>query len=82
MDADLEKIVIGNDQQMIHNQEGREQKSLTIDLEETLKKGAQNDYTLVSNDIVLIKNKKLSSSFLVIWFVSGVDGSDHGAVGA
>ncbi len=56
-DADLEKIVIGNDQQMIQGSNGEETKSLTIDLEETLKKGAKNDYTLVSNDIVLIKNK-------------------------
>jgi len=56
-EADLEKIVIGNDQQMIHGSNGEETKSLNIDLEETLKNGAKNDYTLVPNDIVLIKNK-------------------------
>jgi hypothetical protein len=56
-DADLEKILIGNDQQMLHNAKGNVTKSLTIDLEETLKEGAKDDYTLVANDIVLIKNK-------------------------
>lgn len=56
-DADLEKIIIGNDQQMIRSQEGKETISLTLNLEETLRNGVKNDYTLVSNDIVLIKNK-------------------------
>lgn len=56
-DADLGKIIIGNDQQKVKNYKGEETKSLQIDLEETLKKGAYEDYTLVANDIVLIQNK-------------------------
>lgn len=56
-DADLGKIIIGNDQQTIKNEQGVESKSLEIDLEETLKKGARSDYTLMANDIVLIQNK-------------------------
>ncbi|MGZ3788276.1 MAG: SLBB domain-containing protein [Bacteriovorax sp.] len=56
-EADLENIVIGNDQQLLRSPKGQETKSLTVDLEETLKNGAKNDYTLVPNDIVLIKNK-------------------------
>jgi hypothetical protein len=56
-DADLGKIIIGNDQQKVKNYKGEETKSLQIDLEDTLKKGAYEDYTLVANDIVLIQNK-------------------------
>ena len=55
-DADLENILIGNDQQPIHTKDGLEKKSLNVNLEESLQ-NARNDYTLVSNDIVLIKNK-------------------------
>jgi len=56
-DADLGKIIIGNDQRLIKNEMGVDSKSLEIDLEDTLKKGANTDYTLVANDIVLIQNK-------------------------
>lgn len=56
-DADLGKIIVGNDQHLIKDEKGVDTKSLTIDLEETLKKGANTDYTLVANDIVLIQNK-------------------------
>lgn len=56
-EADLENIIIGNDQHMFKSEIGKDEKSLTIDLEDILKKGAKNDYTLIANDIVLIKNK-------------------------
>ncbi len=56
-DADLGKIIIGNDLHMIKDEKGLDTKSLTIDLEDTLKNGANTDYTLVANDIVLIQNK-------------------------
>lgn len=56
-DADLGKIIIGNDMHKVKNDRGEETRSLEIDLEETLKKGAHTDYTLVANDIVLIQNK-------------------------
>jgi hypothetical protein len=56
-EADLEKIIIGNDQQSIHNSKGEEKESLKINLEDTLEGGARKDYTLVANDIVLIKDK-------------------------
>lgn len=72
-DADLENIVIGNDQQNFRLNDGTQKKSLTIDLEEVLKNGAQNDYTLVSNDIVLIKNKSpliSNDSFRTISLIS------------
>lgn len=65
-DADLENIVIGNDQQS-----GR--KSITVDLEEVLKSNAKTDYTLISNDIVLIKNKSpliSNDSFRIISIIS------------
>ena len=55
-EADLENIIVGNDQQLIRDSKGIETRTLKIDLEETLK-NARNDYTLVANDIVLIKNK-------------------------
>jgi hypothetical protein len=55
-DADIENIVIGNDQRSIHNSDGIDKKTISFNLEETLK-DAKNDYTLVPNDIVLIKNK-------------------------
>lgn len=48
-DADIENIIIGNDQ--------KTKKSSTINLEQTLKSDAETDYTLKGNDIVLIKNK-------------------------
>ena len=71
-DADLENIIIGNDQQTIHASDGKENKTLTLNLEETLK-NAKNDYTLVSNDIVLIKNKSpwiSNDSFRVFSIIS------------
>ncbi|MDO9180823.1 MAG: SLBB domain-containing protein [Bacteriovorax sp.] len=55
-EADLENIIIGNDQQTITNKEGIEKRNLIINLEENLK-NARNDYTLTQNDIVLIRNK-------------------------
>jgi len=55
-DADIENIIIGNDQQSIHKSDGIDKKTLSFNLEETLK-DTKNDYTLVPNDIVLIKNK-------------------------
>lgn len=65
-EADLENILIGNDQKA-------DSKSTTIDLEDVLKKGAKNDYTLNANDIVLIKNKSpmiSNDSFRMISIVS------------
>lgn len=56
-EADLENILIGNDQHGLVSRSGGEKKSLTVNLEETLRNGAMSDYTLVPNDIVLIKNK-------------------------
>lgn len=55
-EADIENIVIGNDQQPIHNNDGIDKKNISFNLEETLK-DAKNDYTLAPNDIILIKNK-------------------------
>ncbi len=72
-EADLENIVIGNDQQNVVSASGVSQKSLNLNLEEVLKSGAQNDYTLASNDIVLIKNKSpliSNDSFRIISIVS------------
>lgn len=72
-EADLENIVIGNDQQNLKNSEGADKKSITIDLEEVLKNGAKTDYTLISNDIVLIKNKSpliSNDSFRLISIIS------------
>lgn len=72
-EADLENILIGNDQQSIHSSNGIDKKSLTVDLEQVLKSGATTDYTLVSNDIVLIKNKTpliSNDSFRIISIVS------------
>ena len=74
-EADLENIVIGNDQQNVISPDGQEKKSLNLDLEEVLKSGAKNDYTLASNDIVLIKNKSpliSNDSFRIISIVSVV----------
>lgn len=74
-EADLENIVIGNDQQNIIAPNGEEKKSLNLNLEEVLKTGAKNDYTLNSNDIVLIKNKSpliSNDSFRIISIVSVV----------
>lgn len=72
-EADLENIVIGNDQRSIHSTDGIDKKSLSVDLEEVIKSGAQMDYTLVSNDIVLIKNKSpliSNDSFRMISIIS------------
>jgi hypothetical protein len=72
-DADLENILIGNDQRPIHATNETDKKSMSVNLEEVLKKGAQNDYTLVSNDIVLIKNKSpliSNDSFRVVSVIS------------
>ena len=73
-EADLENIMIGNDQQSIHLNDGIDKKNLTINLEDTLK-NASNDYTLVSNDIILIKNKTpwiSNDSFRVFSIISVV----------
>lgn len=51
-EADIENIIIGNDQK---NKETI--KSKNINIEQILKNGAETDYTLVPNDIVLVKNK-------------------------
>lgn len=72
-EADLENIVIGNDQQNITTPDGEQKKSLSLNLEDVLKNGAKNDYTLASNDIVLIKNKSplvSNDSFRLISIVS------------
>ncbi len=74
-EADLENIVIGNDQKNVVAPNGEEKKSLNVNLEEVLKAGAKNDYTLSSNDIVLIKNKSpliSNDSFRIISIVSVV----------
>lgn len=74
-EADLENIVIGNDQQNVLAPNGEEKTSLTVNLEDVLKSGAKNDYTLNSNDIVLIKNKSpmiSNDSFRIISIVSVV----------
>ncbi len=72
-EADLENIVIGNDQQDITAPNGEVKKSLNVNLEDVLKEGAKHDYTLASNDIVLIKNKSplvSNDSFRIISIVS------------
>lgn len=72
-EADLENIVIGNDQQNVVAPSGESKASLNLNLEEVLKSGAKNDYTLASNDIVLIKNKSpliSNDSFRIISIVS------------
>lgn len=72
-EADLENIVIGNDQQNVVAPNGQQQKSLNLNLEDVLKNGAKNDYTLASNDIVLIKNKSplvSNDSFRIISIIS------------
>jgi hypothetical protein len=72
-EADLESIVIGNDQQDVTSPSGDTTKSLTLNLEDVLKSGAKNDYTLAANDIVLIKNKSplvSNDSFRIISIVS------------
>lgn len=72
-EADLENILIGNDQQTMTAKNGIEKKSLTVNLEETLKNGAKADYTLVPNDIILIKNKApliSNDSFRVVTIMS------------
>jgi hypothetical protein len=72
-EADLENIIIGNDQQEVISPKGESKKSLNINLEDVLKEGAKNDYTLNSNDIVLIKNKSplvSNDSFRIISIVS------------
>ena len=51
-EADIENIIIGNDQK---NKETI--KSKNINIEQILKNGAETDYTLVPNDIVLVKSK-------------------------
>lgn len=74
-EADLENIVIGNDQKNVIAPDGQEQASLNLNLEDVLKSGAKNDYTLASNDIVLIKNKTpliSNDSFRIISIVSVV----------
>lgn len=72
-EADLENIVIGNDQQAITAPNGEQKTSLNLNLEDVLKNGAKNDYTLASNDIVLIKNKSplvSNDSFRIISIIS------------
>ncbi len=72
-EADLENIIIGNDQTTVKDSKGSENKSLTVNLEEVLKNDAKSDYTLVSNDIVLVKNKNpliSNDSFRIISIVS------------
>lgn len=72
-EADLENIVIGNDQQNVTAPNGEQKKSLNLNLEDVLKNGAKNDYTLASNDIVLIKHKEplvSNDSFRLISIVS------------
>lgn len=72
-EADLENIVIGNDQKPLKNSKGEEVNSLNLDLEQVLQNGARDDYTLMSNDIVLIKNKEpmiSNDSFRIISIVS------------
>jgi len=74
-EADLENIIIGNDQKNVISASGESQKSLNVNLEEVLKAGAKNDYTLTSNDIVLIKNKSpliSNDSFRIISILSVV----------
>lgn len=56
-DADIKNILIGNDQKKVMTGEGKEVDSLNLNLEDVLKSGAKNDYTLNANDIVLVKNK-------------------------
>jgi hypothetical protein len=66
-EADIENIIIGNDQQV------KDKKSLSVNLEENLKNGATSDYILVPNDIILIKNKTplvSNDSFRIISIVS------------
>jgi hypothetical protein len=72
-EADLENIVIGNDQQNVVTPAGESKTSINLNLEEVLKSGAKNDYTLASNDIVLIKNKSpliSNDSFRIISIIS------------
>jgi hypothetical protein len=72
-EADLENIVIGNDQQNVVTPSGESKTSINLNLEEVLKSGAKNDYTLASNDIVLIKNKSpmiSNDSFRMISIIS------------
>jgi hypothetical protein len=72
-EADLENIVIGNDQQDVTAPNGEKKQSLNINLEDVLRSGAKNDYTLATNDIVLIKNKSpmvSNDSFRIISIVS------------
>jgi hypothetical protein len=74
-EADLGNIVIGNDQQAVTSPDGNKKASINLDLEDVLKNGAKNDYTLASNDIVLIKNKSpliSNDSFRIISIVSVV----------
>ena len=73
-EADLEHILIGNDQQTLHDSSGEKKKTLSLNLEETLE-NAKNDYTLIPNDIVLIKNKTpwiSNDSFRVFSIISVV----------
>lgn len=72
-EADLENIIIGNDQKNVITPTGESKASLNINLEEVLQAGAKNDYTLASNDIVLIKNKSpfiSNDSFRIISIIS------------
>lgn len=74
-EADLQNIVIGNDQKGVVGLDGQEKASLNVNLEEVLRTGARNDYTLASNDIVLIKHKEpfvSNDSFRIISIVSVV----------
>jgi hypothetical protein len=64
-EANLENILVGNDQ--------LNSKSRSINLEDTLKNGATTDYTLISNDIILVQNKTpliSNDSFRVITVMS------------
>jgi hypothetical protein len=70
-DADLENIVIGNDQKK--EGQANSMKSLSLNLEEVLEGKSNTDYTLASNDIVLIKNREpmiSNDSFRIVTVVS------------
>ncbi|GAB4011446.1 MAG: hypothetical protein Fur0010_05940 [Bdellovibrio sp.] len=57
--ADLTKVVIGNDLNGVKdNSSGDKKNSLTIDLEKTLERDPKKDYSLQTNDIVLVKSKE------------------------
>lgn len=72
-DANLEKIAISNDTGPVLNEQGNPTPGLNVNIEETVKNGAKNDYTLKANDIVLVEAKKpfiSSDSFRIITVLS------------